>query len=159
MDTRALFELRVWRQLEFIVHPQRNMVNCLICNEYLPLWLFCYHSVSHFELGEKFMKSPLATSLLRSRTLSVEAKAMIVQRLNMTTRPPENSAAAISVRQFMTRGGHLGEVHCATRINVIYKDTNKLCLLHSFIHFQHLCFKQNFWKKGKLMFVPRLYLH
>ena len=45
----------------------------------LNVMLFCYHSVSHFDLGEKFMKSPLATSLLRSRTLSVEAKAMIVR--------------------------------------------------------------------------------
>ena len=39
------------------------------------------------------------------------------------TRPPENSAAAISVRRFLTRGGHLGVFHCATCINVIYKDT------------------------------------
>ena len=30
------------------------------------------------------------------------------------TRPPENSAVAISVRRFLTRGGHLGEFHCAT---------------------------------------------
>ena len=36
------------------------------------------------------------------------------------TRPPENSAVAISVRRFLTRGGHLGEFHCATYINVIY---------------------------------------
>ena len=49
------------------------------------------------------------------------------------TRPPLNNAAAISVRRLLTRGGHLGEVHCAI---CIYKDTNKLCLLHQ-------CFKQN----------------
>ena len=45
------------------------------------------------------MKSPLAISLLRSRTRFVEAKTMIVQRLDMTvwrSRPPEHSAAVIS---------------------------------------------------------------
>ena len=45
------------------------------------------------------MKSPLAVSLLRSRTRFVEAKTMIVQRLDMTVcrrRPPEHSAAVIS---------------------------------------------------------------
>ena len=70
IDTWALFELRVWCQLKVIVHPRRNVVYCLICKEFLLLWLFCYHSVSHFDLGDKtLMISPLATSLLRSRTV------------------------------------------------------------------------------------------
>ena len=64
------------------------------------------------------MKSPLVISLLRSRTRFVEAKTMIVQRLDMTVcrrRPPEHSAAVISGGRFLTRGGLLGQVHCATR--------------------------------------------
>ena len=132
IDTGVLFELRVWGQLEVILHPQRNVVYCLICNEFLLLWLFCYHSVSHFVLGAKFMISPLATSLLRSRTVcwgKGKDCSEAVPWLFAGTHPPENSAAAISVRRFLTRGGHLGEFHCATCINVIYKDTNKWCLL------------------------------
>ena len=135
-----LFELK---SLEVIVHPQRYMVYCLLCNEFLLLWLLCYYSVSHFDLGEKFMESPLATSLLRSRTLSVEAKAMIVQRLNMTIC---RHLSLRTVQWPFQWGSSWQEVVIWGRftMQLILMSSIKTQISYvSFIHNQHQCFKQN----------------
>ena len=150
MTHRSIFELRVWRQLVVIVHPQRNMVYCLICNEFLLLWLFCYHSVSHFDLGEKFMISPLATPLLRSRTVCwgkgkdcSEAEHDYLQAL----------VPLRTVQRPFQWGGSWQEVviwGCFT-VQLVLMSSIKSYV--SFIHIQHPCFKQN-WRKEQLMFVP-----
>ena len=149
----ALFELRVWRQLEVIVHPQRNVFYCLICNEFLLLWLFCYHSVSHFDLGEKFMISPLATSLLRSRTVCwgkgkdcSEAEHDYLQAL----------VPLRTVQRPFQWGGSWQDVviwGCFTVQLVLMSSIKTQTSYVSFIHIQHQCFKQN-CRKEQLMFVP-----
>ena len=134
------------------------MVNCLICNEYLLLYLlFCYHSVT--DLGEKFIKYPLATSLFRSRTLSVEAKEMIVQRLNMTIcRHPSlqeqcscHFSEAVTHKRWSSGGGSL-----CNSYNKSYIKTRTSYV--SFIHIKQQCFKQNH-KKEQFNICSSLYLH
>ena len=80
-------------------------------------------------LGRKYDISPGHFSLEKQNRLLRQRQGLFRSWtwLFAGTRPPENIVAAISVRRFLTRGGHLGVFHCATCIiNVIYKDTNKL---------------------------------
>ena len=110
-------------------------------NESYNIYIYCVTLIAEYYaillplcqslwLGTKVYElSPGHFSLEKQNTVC-RGKGNDCQRLNMTIcRHPSSweQCSAISVRQFLTRGGHLGEVHCATRINVIYNDTNKLC--------------------------------
>ena len=158
IDTGALFELRVWCQLEVIVHLQRNVVYCLICNEFLLLWLFCYHSVSHFDLGAKFMISPLTTSLLRSRTVCWG------KGKDCSEAEHDNLQAPIplrTVQQPFQWGGSWQEVFTwgSFTVQLVLMSSIKTQTSYvSFIHIQHQCFKQN-CRKEQINVCSSLYLH
>ena len=104
-------------------------------------------------LGKKFMISPLATSLLRSRTVCwgkgkdcSEAEHDYLQAL----------VSLRTVQRPFQWGGSWQEVviwGCVTVQLVLMSSIKTLTSYVSFIHIQHQCFKQN-CRKEQLMFVP-----
>ena len=138
-----------------------NMVYCLICNECLLLSLFRYHSVSHFDLGEKVYEMSPGFSLKKQNTCLLRQRQWFFRGwtwLFAGTPPPEESAAAISVSQLLTRsrwssgGGSL----CDLYWQIIYTDKNKLCLLQSY---STSVFLSRTEKNKQVNVCSNLYLH